>query len=289
MRLERYFRPFHSSTPGKGYEVPQSYGGNRERGRLGLPLTCGTDVQDPFPEMIGLFCEIQTETFQSQTRAIYTDDTRTWPGIGLYDHPKINQLNHRSVSLFFGGCLELDGVVKQGARWDDMALIIPQEKYIHRKTFLFQSEREFRLRQQLGQQNDVTYTPSGQLNQYPLWAYGGYYQPGCRLEDVEQTVFTLSLNTAQSSPVARALIREISFWKKTPIVFDKWRVAFQAPLTPRHQLSLGDEITQGFVTCQFQMGCDERGTPWRQGYRSYQFEQKSSWGNLVLIRFKKED
>jgi hypothetical protein len=122
-------------------------------------------------------------------------------------------------------------------------------------------------------------TPPGVSGKQALWAYGGYYQEGCQLQEIEQLLFT---PTREQSKTILHMSR-VSNWHTK-----EHEVVFINPLEKSQKLSLLGEIEEGATKFEAFRGLDETGKAHFVVYQSFAIYQQDRLSDLVKIDFRKE-
>ncbi len=149
---------------------------------------------------------------------------------------------------------------------------------IYQKKFSVQTEESCVLTHEMRDGKWVM-SPPGIVGKQPLWCYGGFYQPGCQLHEIEQIVFT---PTREQDKTILHLSR-ISSWHTKG-----HEVAFIDPLEENQKLSLVGEIEKGHITFKWFQGMDEKGVPYQNHYQSFLIHQKDRLSDVVEIHFRKK-
>lgn len=127
---------------------------------------------------------------------------------------------------------------------------------------------------------------TGNKNSY-LWGFGGFYRPGCKLNEMEQILFSLGAKNMRT----QLGISRTSNWRKKGLDINlRIRQAgigkqLEKAIHKHDLMTLADNVTSGDVKCILALD-DESLT---QAYKSYNYETISSNKHNYLIHFKKEE
>ena len=154
----------------------------------------------------------------------------------------------------------------------------PCSPVLYRKEFAVQTESRCVLKQEILCGKSIM-TPPGVAGKQALWSYGGYYQPGCGLHEIEQIVFTPMRDHDKTG----LHLSRLSSWhtKDHDIVWIN-------PLESGQKLSVLGDIEQGSATFDWFQGSDEKGDSCSVPYRSFAVYQRDRLSDLVEIEFYKE-
>ncbi|RZI46568.1 hypothetical protein [Candidatus Finniella inopinata] len=154
----------------------------------------------------------------------------------------------------------------------------PLSSLLIRKEFKVQAESPCVLKQEILMGQSVM-TPPGTMGKKALWAYGGYYQPGCGLSEIEQIVFTPMREHEKTG----LHLSRLSSWhtKDHDIVWVN-------PLEERQKFSLLGDIEQGAATFDWFQGSDEQGNACSVRYQSFAVYQRDRLSDLVEMEFYRE-
>lgn len=272
----------------RGYQAPSTAGINTKKGRIDLSPEPGEDFSEShFPEGIVLKAKLIGCPIQNPVEITLSVDNQSYPPISLCRaHPASA---HASVQLRYEGIGRIQwqagetGQSFSGVNAQRFLLILINENLLYVKPFLFLPEGHLDIhRKTLADRHSLT-TPPGEQDIYPLWPYGGFFKIGCRIQEVEQTVFTLTTSLDSCAPQLSLL----SSWREKPKVLGKERVRFLAEFDESHHQSLAGDIEKGHITIQLQQGIDERGRPYTQPYQSTHFTQLDPATRILDIFFKR--
>jgi hypothetical protein len=121
--------------------------------------------------------------------------------------------------------------------------------------------------------------PPGVPGKQALWAYGGYYQPGCQLYEIEQLVFTPGRE--QNKTILH--MSRISNWHTS-----EHEVVSVDTLEKSQKLSLLGELEGGAAKFAVLLGVDDSGQEHFVTYQSFAVQQQDRLSDLVKIAFRKE-
>ena len=154
----------------------------------------------------------------------------------------------------------------------------PESSILYNKQFAVQTEPTCILKQEILDGKNVV-TPPGISGKQALWAYGGYYQPGCALNEVEQIVFT---PVREHNKTGLHLSR-ISSWHTKD-----HDIVWLFPFDHRKNFSVLGDIEQGLAKFKWIQGRDEEGAECSVTYRSFAVYQRDRMSDLIEIDFYKE-
>jgi hypothetical protein len=119
----------------------------------------------------------------------------------------------------------------------------------------------------------VIVSPPGVKGGEPLWTYGGYYRPGCALEDIEQIVFTLvpkgQTTTVFPTRLSHWMMKGLQPWGPP---HSSQATVFVDSIPKRHSQNLKADMNQGAISLVVPYGVDEAGVPLEITYYSNQVE-----------------
>ncbi len=154
--------------------------------------------------------------------------------------------------------------------------IFPQ---VYRKEFSVQTTGPCTLIHEVREGKPVM-VPPGIPGKQPLWSYGGYYQLGCNLHEIEQILFTPSRE--QDKTILQ--LSRISSWHTK-----NHEIVFIDPLEDKQKLTLVGEIEKGHISFHWFQGVDEQGEVHQTCYRSFAIHQQDRLSEVVEIEFQKEE
>lgn len=136
-------------------------------------------------------------------------------------------------------------------------------------------------------------TPPGLLKGYPLWAYGGFFQPGCSLDQIGQVLFTIVKDSERVRHTAIQVSR-LGYWlgkgvqsDNRPALAEGRQVMLMEGYASQELRTLEENIKVGDVSIELSYGKDEFRRPLRQIYESYDAECVDRVGQAYDIYFKK--
>lgn len=225
-----------------------------------------------FPERFSMQGRIKPVLFQPQESiyAILWTKDKKWDPYKLYQNHKLMEKHS-----------QLEAMEVHFERFLTPSLpenFINLSKVIFCKNFIVQKDGPCTLKQEIYQGKYIL-NPPGIGGKQPLWAYGGYYQSGCALHEIEQIVFTLTKEQSQT------IIHpsRISNWNTKD-----HEIELINPLTLQQKLSLQGNFEQGHSILKILGGYTETGEEIFITYRSYAVHQKDRLSDLLEIEFEKE-
>ena len=203
-------------------------------------------------------------------KAIVNSQGQDWEPYELYKANKV---------LEKYGCLEAFEIHFERFLTRDIgAEFRPSSPVLYRKEFEVQKESRCVLKQEI-QDGRCVMKPPGVAGKQALWAYGGYYQTGCGLHEIEQIVFTPTRDHDKTS----LHLSRLSSWHTK----DR-EVVWINPLEDAQKLSVLGDIEQGAATFDWFQGGDEEGNTCSVLYRSFAVYQRDRLSDLVEIKLYKE-
>ena len=167
---------------------------------------------------------------------------------------------------------------------EEQELILPENNILYTHYFLTQEQGDIKLKSSLDVNQNQYIDPPGCINGYPVWTYGGYYRPGCAVEAIEQTYFSIT----QSKGITQPYLIAENEWKKKNIPIPQGKkekghsIVFMEKGT--HPPNLAVAIENGSLSVQLCIGIDEEGKNIAQTYYSYDY--KVAQNDCLDIQFK---
>lgn len=293
MRIDRGLRTAISAVYPAGYRAPTPVKFNTEQGRICVSSQGKMAPEDrqnlPFPEILVLTARLNPQRITEPMRIHLITDKDRWPPLMLYG-TRTEKFAHRSVQLLYQGLGKVqwhNGGSESSFRGYYLNALklafLDDADVIFEKTFL-QQPTELLVRKEKLLDGQIRVTPPGNTNCYPLWAYGGFFEPGCSLKAIEQGVFTLT--SRQSATVASS---PLSFWRDKTTALSGETIYFLSDFKPKHWRTLAGDIETGQVRVDLCYGVDERGETCRQIYRSFRFIQHDPTHGILEVFFTKEE
>lgn len=284
MHIDRGLKTVTVSPYPQGYQAPSTAGINTRKGLIQLSLDI-TETEDfwesHFPEGIALRTRLVEVPIRDPIIVTLTIDSQKWPPFSLYE--AFPAAAHASVNIMYEGNGRIQwksgeqGHPFSGLHTQKLTLLCPSPLY--EKCFHSLSERQVAIHRQTLEGHHSLTSPPGEQDIYPLWPYGGFFKPGCRVHEIEQTVFTLSTASGQ----CEVHLSSLASWHEKPGMIGKEKVRFL--MDRREDPTLAGDIERGTIKIALQYGADERGQPYTQAYQSFHFIQNDP---TVDIYFKKE-
>jgi len=293
MRIDRGLRTAMSAVYPAGYRAPTPTSFNTGHGRVAISPQGKMAPEDfhglLFPETLVLMARLNAHRISEPKRISLTTDKHRWPPLTLYE-AGTEKFAHRCVQLLYQGLGKVqwnnggNESCFRGYHIDALNLAFSRaDGVIFEKTFLHQSA-DFRVRKETLPNGQMYITPPGKINCYPLWAYGGFFEPGCRLKAIEQGVFTLT-----TQPVPKVTTSPLNFWRNKTTALSGETLCFLGNFKSKHWRTLAGDIETGQVRVDLCYGVDERGETCRQIYRSFRFTQHDLIHGILEVFFTKEE
>jgi hypothetical protein len=276
MRIDRGLRSAQAAAYPGGYRAPIPTSLNTERGRVIVApgSVAPEDFNGPqFPESVALRLRLRPQRITDSIR-IHINTTAQQ----LYG-ARDEKFSHTCVQLLYQGLGKVQwdnggaDCVFKGFNIGPLSLALVSEDggedgIVFEKTFLHQMA-------------DLLLRPEAMPNIYPLWSYGGFFEPGCNITAIEQGVFTLGVD-------ARPAPSPLSFWQNKTTSRSGASLRFINHFRPQHWRNLAGDIESGQVRIDLCYGADESGEPDRQIYRSHRFNQHDLNSGILEVFFAKE-
>ncbi|MEI8295007.1 MAG: hypothetical protein WCG04_00590 [Alphaproteobacteria bacterium] len=275
MRIDRGLRAAIATAYPAGYRAPTPTSLNTEPGRVVIAPQGGIAQEDlngpPFPESIALMVRLQPQRTLTPIRIGLDAQHRP---LLLYDEINEN-FSHACVQLLYHGLGKVqwnnggNDCSFQGVSIGPLRLTtVGENGVVFEKKFLHQID-------------DLHLRKEAMRNIYPLWSHGGFFEPGCSIEAIEQGVFTLGADASIS-------VSPLSFWKNKTTTRSGTDIHFLNDFRPKHWRNLAGDIESGQVRIDLCYGIDERGEAAIQIYRSFRFTQRDLSNGILEVFFIKE-
>jgi hypothetical protein len=240
-------------------------------GNTDLPMTGNQSIQ--LPEFLKVKARINPIKHQGEDVPAVVE--RLGPTIKPYSiYQEHIDYQYQAIQLVFENFLS------------KIEILGPESPVLLEKAFVVQSQGSCVLKQDVVDRKLII-TPPGKENGQPLWGYGGYYQVGCDLKQIEQIFFTPMI---ESSKTAVHLTKASSWVAKSVLpsaVHQKPEIKFMDEIKDEGMLNLVGEIEQGQASFSLPIGVDETGAVHKQTYQSVSIQQEDALTPFVEIIFKK--
>lgn len=211
----------------------------------------------------------------------------------IYDK-KFSEFQHSGVSLIYNSrgyyfSLTHEWVPFEGISFEEIGLIFEKKDSLYHHSFVHQKGGLLRLEAEIKEKGHLKITPPGEIGGYPLWAYGGVFKPGCKIEDIEQAVFTITEDKGGTC----IKISTVSQWRQKGLIFSKISKIGKRIVSPQDKefselrpWALKEAIEGGKATFFATLGKDQNGSDIVQPYDSSSII-KEDGSDKVTVTFRK--
>lgn len=300
MRLDRSLREATSCHYPEGYTAPPTGMMNTQSAsfQVGAGQSGGEVVGEhggllpAFLRLKGKLVPIPLE--KEDVIVQFVEDSKVFSGCPIYQMtaPQITKARCKALQIKYLGV--------GGYQMSSGSELIPftgekfvgyrfNSKILYEKKFCFQNTGTLTCTKTSLGNNRYLVTPPNMELGYPLWGYGGFYDPRCRVSQIEQMFFTITQDKGKSAIhlVALSLLREKGVSPLTGGKLGQEIVVYMDKISEDQSLSLRDSLEGGASKIELIYGIDENGKDLTYPYHSFQVFEGDGGIDEIEITFKR--